>query len=292
MPAMGRCWRTMAHTLLLVEPNATIQRVVELTFAGEGVTVVAVPDGDQALERIGRERPHVVLADVAAPRRNGYEIAEHVKGLPGSPPIPVLLMAGAFERVDEQRAKEVGCDGVLVKPFEPRQLVQRVRGLLGVAAPRPAVATPPPAPPAVEPSPLDRFIAAHAAGRAAPATPSPGPQPPPSSQPADDAGARALDDYFDELDAMFAPGHGAAGAQAVPPAVPPAPPSAPTRAGAPPAPAAAFSPGPAADEIDFGFDELDAVFASASAAASPPGEMPSGWDAPIAPPESSAPPAA
>ena len=67
------------------------------------------------------------------PKRNGYEVAAFVKGHPDFKHIPVLLLAGAFEPVDQQRAEQVGCNGVLVKPFEPQHVIARVRELLAGA---------------------------------------------------------------------------------------------------------------------------------------------------------------
>ena len=64
------------------------------------------------------------------PERDGYEVAAFVKAVPQLAHIPVLLLTGAFEPVDEARAREVGCDGVLVKPFEPQLVIARVRELL------------------------------------------------------------------------------------------------------------------------------------------------------------------
>ncbi len=117
-------------TLLLADDSVTIQRVVELTFANEDVRVVTTGDGESAIERIDAEPPDVVLADVGMPRLDGYAVAAHVKQTPGLRGIPVLLLTGAFEPVDEEKARTSGCDGVLVKPFEPQQLLGRVRELL------------------------------------------------------------------------------------------------------------------------------------------------------------------
>ena len=64
------------------------------------------------------------------PERDGYEVAAFIKGDPSLAHIPVLLLTGAFEPVDEARARAVGCDGVLVKPFEPQMVISRVRDLL------------------------------------------------------------------------------------------------------------------------------------------------------------------
>jgi CheY-like chemotaxis protein len=125
----------VTHKLLLADASVTIQRVVELTFAGADVHVVSVGDGEEAIATIPRERPDIIVADIAMPKRSGYDVAAFVKGCPDLSHIPVLLMAGAFEPVDETRAKEVHSDGVVVKPFEPQQLVVRVRDLLERKAP-------------------------------------------------------------------------------------------------------------------------------------------------------------
>jgi CheY-like chemotaxis protein len=120
----------MAKTLLLVDDSVTIQRVVELTFAHEDIRVVSVNDGAKAVQWIDTERPDIVVADVGVPNVDGYAIVQHVKKSTALRHIPVLLLAGAFEPVDEGRAKASGTDGVLVKPFEPKHLVARVQELL------------------------------------------------------------------------------------------------------------------------------------------------------------------
>jgi CheY-like chemotaxis protein len=122
----------VAQTLLLADDSVTIQRVIELTFAEENIKVVAVSDGDEAISRIDADPPDIVLADVGMPGRSGYEVAEHVKRAPGLKHIPVLLLTGAFEPIDRDKAVEVGCDGVLAKPFEPQLVISRVRELLGL----------------------------------------------------------------------------------------------------------------------------------------------------------------
>jgi CheY-like chemotaxis protein len=118
------------HKLLLADDSVTIQRVVELTFSGEDVQVVTVGDGEQAIARIPIELPDIVLADIGMPKRSGYDVAAFVKGRADLSHIPVLLLAGAFEPVDENRARQVHSDGVLVKPFEPQQVISRVRDLI------------------------------------------------------------------------------------------------------------------------------------------------------------------
>ena len=175
----------MAHTLLLADDSVTIQRVIELTFADEDIKVIAVSDGDQAIARIEAAPPDIVLADIGMPGKNGYEVARFVKRSPKLAKIPVLLLTGAFEPVDQARAAEAGCDGILAKPFEPQLVIARVKELLGSAPARPAeraAAAPGPPPSEMraergEPVPAERVRGAGAPG--------------------------TKEDYFDRLDAAF-----------------------------------------------------------------------------------------
>lgn len=149
----------MAHKLLLADDSVTIQRVIELTFADEDVALTAVGDGRQAIEKIVADPPDIVLADVGMPEKDGYEVAAFIKNDPRFAHIPVLLLTGAFEPVDEERARAVGCDGVLAKPFEPQMVITRVKELLaGVAQPAfrtPAPEVPTQAAPVYQDAPFD-----------------------------------------------------------------------------------------------------------------------------------------
>ena len=124
----------MPQTLLLADDSVTIQRVIELTFADEGIRVIAVGDGQQAVDRVTADPPDIVLADTGMPEQDGYEVATFIKNDPNLAHIPVVLLTGAFEPVDGDRATKSGCDAVLVKPFEPQEVIKRVRELLGKAA--------------------------------------------------------------------------------------------------------------------------------------------------------------
>jgi CheY-like chemotaxis protein len=132
----------VGKTLLLADDSITIQRVVELTFSHEDIRVVSIGDGKRAAQWITTERPDVVLADVAVPELDGYGLLTHVKKSSNLKHIPVLLLAGAFEAVDEEKARTLGCDGILLKPFEPKQLVARVKELLAEAARRTPIKPP------------------------------------------------------------------------------------------------------------------------------------------------------
>jgi CheY-like chemotaxis protein len=200
------------HTLLLADDSVTIQRVIELTFADEDIQVVAVSDGDQAIARMEASPPDVILADIAMPGKSGYEVAQYVKGSPRLSHIPVVLLAGAFERVDQSRADAAGCAGVVAKPFEPQLVIGRVKELLAksrVAPAEPAkAASPLPTSTVSAPDPTRALLS--------PLYSSPGPAPPaPLGWPPPDAkravtpeppkpAAADLNNYFDRLDEAFA----------------------------------------------------------------------------------------
>jgi CheY-like chemotaxis protein len=117
--------------LLLADDSATIQKVIDLTFADEGVRVVAVGNGQEAIDQLLEVQPDIVLADVFMPARNGYEVCEYVKTNEKLKHIPVVLLVGSFEPFDEAEARRVGADDILTKPFQSiRRLIDRVGALV------------------------------------------------------------------------------------------------------------------------------------------------------------------
>jgi len=128
--------------VLLADGSTTIQRVVELSFAGDDVSVVSVADGERAVESIRLSPPDLVLADISMPGRSGYEVVEFVRSQPALVSLPVLLLAGAFDPVDEEKARRGGADGILTKPFDPAVLVGRVHELLGTGRGTPSTIAP------------------------------------------------------------------------------------------------------------------------------------------------------
>ena len=120
----------MSQTLLLADDSTTVQRVIELMFADEDIRVIALGDGQQAIDRIKADPPDIVLADVSMPECDGYDVATFIKEDPALAHIPVVLLKVAGEPVDEDRVRQVRCDAVLVKPLAPRAVAGLVRELL------------------------------------------------------------------------------------------------------------------------------------------------------------------
>lgn len=121
--------------LLLADDSPTTQKVVQLTFADEGVEVVVADDGDSAMELYAHHRPDIVLADINIPGLNGYEVCEAIRKRGDNGSTPVILLAGSFEPFDVELAHRVGANDYLTKPFASiRRLVATVTALLDVAA--------------------------------------------------------------------------------------------------------------------------------------------------------------
>ena len=126
----------MPNTLLVADESLTIQRLVHLTFAAHDVHVVGLSDGRQAMDYLASARPDIALLSVTLPQVDGFEVARHIGREPRLHGVSVLLLAGAFDQVDDSRVRDVGAAGVFVKPFEPDHVINRVKDLLGITKPR------------------------------------------------------------------------------------------------------------------------------------------------------------
>ena len=117
--------------ILVADDNSNIQKMVGLALKDQGIDVVAVGNGEAAVRKISDVKPDLVLADVFMPVRNGYEVCRYVKEDSSLAHIPVILLVGAFDPLDEQEAQRVGADGVLKKPFVPPDpLISMVKSAL------------------------------------------------------------------------------------------------------------------------------------------------------------------
>jgi len=123
----------VAHKLLLADDSITIQKVVELILTEEDFEIKAMNNGEEALAVVSSFKPDVILADIEMPKMNGYQLCEKIKQDPATRDIPVILLAGAFEPIDEELAKQVGADDYVVKPFESQELISKINAALTIS---------------------------------------------------------------------------------------------------------------------------------------------------------------
>jgi CheY-like chemotaxis protein len=130
-------------TVYFIDDSATMREVIKIAFRRENINVVACHDAATALAEIEIAKPDIVITDVIMPDKDGYDVCQHIKSHPDLAKTPVILMSGVVNRAVAERAFAVKADELLRKPFQPQDLITRVKNLLkpnGAPAPTPAAA--------------------------------------------------------------------------------------------------------------------------------------------------------
>ncbi len=117
-------------TVYFIDDSATMREVIKIAFRRENINVLTSHDAVLALEEIEKKRPDIVITDVIMPVKDGYEVCQFIKTHPELSKIPVVLMSGVVNRAVAERAFAVKADELLRKPFQPQDLIARVRNLL------------------------------------------------------------------------------------------------------------------------------------------------------------------
>jgi CheY-like chemotaxis protein len=132
--AIAREGAILTGTVLVADDDADIVRFVEVNLRLEGFQVVTARDGQEALTKALDLRPDVVLLDVLMPRIDGYTVCERLRADDRGAAIPVILLTANFISHDQEVARKAGANDFVVKPFDPCELMTRVKAL---ARPRP-----------------------------------------------------------------------------------------------------------------------------------------------------------
>ena len=150
-----------APTVYFIDDSATMREVIKIAFRREHIEVVACHDGETALAQMTQQPPDVVISDVIMPGKDGYEVCQSIKANPVTSTTPVVLMSGVVNKQVAEKAFSVKADELIRKPFQPGDLIGRVKQLLGKSsqqtiAPVATPSAPPPAsamPPLSQPAP-------------------------------------------------------------------------------------------------------------------------------------------
>lgn len=122
----------MTRKLLLADDSVTIQKVVELVLSGEGFEIRSANNGEEALAVMPEFRPDIVLSDIEMPVMDGYKLCKSIKTDPDTRDIPVILLAGVFEPISEELARDSGADERIIKPFESQELIGKINAVLAI----------------------------------------------------------------------------------------------------------------------------------------------------------------
>jgi two-component system alkaline phosphatase synthesis response regulator PhoP len=129
----------MAQHVLVVDDDPEIVRLLRAYLEQAGYEVLAAYDGEMAIHILRRERPDLVLLDLMLPDRDGWDVTRVVRSDPSLAPTPIIMLTARVEDQDKILGLELGADDYVTKPFNPREVMARVRAVLrraqGEAAP-------------------------------------------------------------------------------------------------------------------------------------------------------------
>ena len=124
----------MGSKILIVDDEAHIRRLIEQALEEleeEGVEFLSAENGEEALELIEAEHPHLIFLDVMLPKMNGFDVCRQVKSDLGMRDVYVIMLTAKGQEYDKHRGEEVGANLYMTKPFDPDELLARAREALG-----------------------------------------------------------------------------------------------------------------------------------------------------------------
>jgi CheY-like chemotaxis protein len=161
VPPLNETEAKRTPTVYFIDDSATMREVIKIAFRRESINVITCADAASALAQFEQTKPDVVITDVIMPDQDGYSVCSQIKQHPEYGGIPVVLMSGVVNKSVADKAVAVKADELIRKPFQPQELIGRVKSLLepkrvpdASVAERPATssvlnslfAPPPPAP--------------------------------------------------------------------------------------------------------------------------------------------------
>ena len=147
IPPLGEVPAKRTPTVYFIDDSATMREVIKIAFRRENINVITCGDAASALAQFQQNRPDVVITDVIMPDQDGYSVCSQIKQHPDFSETPVVLMSGVVNKSVADKAVSVKADELIRKPFQPQELIGRVKSLL-----EPKSATPAPAANRSEPS--------------------------------------------------------------------------------------------------------------------------------------------
>src|SRR5215467_3820455 len=146
-------------TVYFIDDSATMREVIKIAFRKENITVITAGDAVSAIAQFDENPPDAVITDVIMPDQDGYSVCSQIKQHPRFGRTPVILMSGVVNKNVADKAVSVGADELIRKPFQPVDLIARVKSFLEPkSAPQP-FAPAVPVPRASAPSPLSSLFA-------------------------------------------------------------------------------------------------------------------------------------
>jgi DNA-binding response OmpR family regulator len=141
IPPLSEAAQKRTPTVYFIDDSATMREVIKIAFRRENINVITCSDAASALAQFEQNRPDVVITDVIMPDQDGYSVCTQIRQHPEFSQTPVVLMSGVVNKSVADKAVSVKADELIRKPFQPQELISRVKSLLEpkTASPVPAV---------------------------------------------------------------------------------------------------------------------------------------------------------
>ena len=121
----------MTKRILIVEDTEDNRQILRDLLTAAGYDLLEAVDGEQGVAMARAEKPDLILMDIQLPQIDGYEATRRIKADPALRHIPIIAVTSYALSGDEEKTRAAGCDAYIAKPFSPRQLLAKVRELLG-----------------------------------------------------------------------------------------------------------------------------------------------------------------
>lgn len=121
----------MGKKILLVDDEPQLVEVVKMRLEANGYTVLAAYDGQEALDKARQEKPDLIILDLMLPKVDGYKVCRMLKFDQNYKHIPIIMFSARAQEEDVKLGKEVGGDAYITKPFEPQELLSKIKEFLG-----------------------------------------------------------------------------------------------------------------------------------------------------------------
>jgi CheY-like chemotaxis protein len=118
-------------TVYFIDDSATMREVIKIAFRRESINIITCGDAAAALAQFAQNPPDAVITDVIMPDQDGYSVCTQIKQHPEYGSVPVILMSGVVNKTVADKAVAVKADELIRKPFQPQELISRVKSLLG-----------------------------------------------------------------------------------------------------------------------------------------------------------------
>jgi two-component system, cell cycle response regulator DivK len=120
----------MSKRILVVEDEEDNRRILRDLLTGADYEMIEAENGEEALAAVARQRPDLILMDIQLPILDGYEATRRLRADPTLKDVPIIALTSYALSGDEDKARAAGCDDFVPKPYSPRQLLAKIRGLL------------------------------------------------------------------------------------------------------------------------------------------------------------------